>query len=347
MTKFQNVITQLNPLNPLPQVSLLMPFYQAGAYIREALLSLMEQSMSDWELIAIDDGSSDEGRFVVEELAADDPRIRLYINPEKGILPALQLGLKKARGTFIGRFDADDLLPPDRLKLMLDLLQGSASKTIVTGLVQYFSDNPISPGYVRYQDWINELNFRGQTWKDIYRECVIASPNWLMRRAELEAINGFNDLEYPEDYDWCFRCYQNQFEVQSLSSTTLLWREHPNRTSRHSDHYQQQAFFNLKIKRFLELESFGDLILWGTGRKARLSAAILRERQIRFRWMDLEPQRFPKGIQGVGIEDYRKLKAQPGLKLLIGVYPNPAQRQDLEAFLVSRHLELGKDYWYL
>lgn len=331
----------------MASVSLIMPFYQAGSYIRQALLSLMEQSLSDWELIAIDDGSSDEGRSIVEELAADDPRIRLFINAKKGILPALQLGLKRAQGTYIGRFDADDLLPPDRLKLMVNLLEGAAPKTIVTGLVQYFSDLPISPGYVRYQDWINELNLNGQSWEDLYRECVIASPNWLMRRAELERIKGFDDLEYPEDYDWCFRCYQNQFDVQCLSSTTLLWREHPKRTSRHSENYQQQAFFSLKIKRFLELERFTDLVLWGTGRKARLTAALLREANVTFRWMDLEPHRYPKGIQGIAIEDYRQLTAHPDLKLLIGVYPNPAQRQDLEAFLVSRHFSRGYDYWYL
>ena len=324
-----------------------MPFYQAEEFIREALLSLTEQSLGDWELIAVDDGSTDLGRKIVEEFAEDDPRIRLFLNPDKGILPALQLGLKMARGTYVGRFDADDSLPQDRLKLMVNLLRGSASKTIVTGLVQYFSEHPISPGYARYQDWINELNLSGQTWTDIYRECVIGSPNWLMRRKELQAINGFNQLSYPEDYDWCFRCYEHKFDVQCLSSTTLLWREHPRRTSRHSEHYQQEAFFNLKIRRFLELEKFEELVLWGTGRKARITASLLRKRNIPFRWMDLEPQRFPNGINGIGIEDYRQLQGLPDSKLLIGVFPNPAQRLDLEAFLVSRNFSRGQDYWYL
>ncbi len=331
----------------MPGVSLLMPFYQAEDFIREALLSLLEQSYSDWELIAVDDGSTDQSRSIVEEFAEDDPRIRLYINGEKGILPALQIGLSKAKGEYLGRFDADDLLTPDRLKLMVDLLRGCSPRSIATGLVQYFSDQPISAGYARYQDWINELNLNGQTWTDIYRECVIASPNWLMRRDELERIGGFHNLQYPEDYDWCFRCYQHQFEVHCLSSTTLLWREHPKRTSRHSDHYQQQAFFELKIQRLIELESFEELVLWGSGRKARITGALLREKGVHFRWMDLEPQRFPDGILGIEIEDYRKLETKSGLKVLIGVYPNPAERKDLEAFLVSRQLQRGKDYWYL
>jgi len=331
----------------MPKISLIMPFFQAGDFIREAILSLMDQDFGDWELIAVDDQSSDHGRMVVEELAAEDHRIRLFINKEKGIIPALILGLRKAKGEYVGRFDADDLLPPDRLRLMLNLLQGSAAKTIVTGLVQYFSDRPISTGYAKYQDWLNELNLNGQTWTDIYRECVIASPNWLMRREELMNIGGFDGLEYPEDYDWCFRCYQHNFEVLCLSSTTLLWREHPLRTSRNSEHYQQEAFFSLKLQRFIELEEFEELVLWGSGRKARITAALLKEKGIRFRWMDLEPHRYPKGILGITIEDYRKLESRSGIKVLIGVYPNPAERKDLEAFLISRHLKLGSDYWYL
>lgn len=331
----------------MPQISLIMPFYQAEAFIREALLSVLDQDFTDWELIAVNDQSEDKGDQIVAEFVFEDPRFRLFHNPSKGIIPALELGLTKARGQYIGRFDADDLLPAERLGQMYDFLNGCKSKTIVTGLAQYFSDRPISKGYVKYQNWLNETNLNGETWDEIYRECPIGSPNWLMRTDDLRSIGGFSGLEYPEDYDWCLRCYQHGFDVQCLSATTLLWREHPLRTSRNSKNYQQAAFFHLKLKRFLELEAFETLILWGSGRKARISAALLLESGIRFRWMDLEPQRFPNGILGQKIEDYRNLEAAHGQKLLIGVYPNPAERKDLEDFLISRRLQKGRDFWYL
>lgn len=331
----------------MPEVSLLMPFYMAEDFIAEALASLQQQSLEDWELIAVDDHSNDQSRKVIEAFAEKDPRIKLFLNPGQGILPALQLASKKARGTFVGRFDADDILPSDRLELMAKVLRGSQAKSIVTGLVQYFSDRPISKGYSRYQNWLNETNLNGESWEEIYRECVIASPNWLMRRSEFLAIGGFEGLQYPEDYDWCFRCYQQGFEVQCLTTTTLMWREHPHRTSRNSEHYQQKAFFRLKLQRFIEWEAFEELILWGSGRKARLTAALLRDMGIRFRWMDLEPDKYPDGIHGHPIEDYRKIESHQGLKLLIGVYPNPAERKDLEDFLISRNLQKGTDYWYL
>ncbi len=331
----------------MPKVSLIMPFFQAERFLREALLSVLEQDFEDWELIAVNDQSTDAGAEIVSEFVFEDARFRLFENDQKGILPALQLGLKKARGKYIGRIDADDRFPEERLRLMVDFLEGAKPKTIVTGLAQYFSDRPISKGYAKYQNWLNETNLNGYTWEEIYRECPIASPNWLMRREELLKVGGFDGLSYPEDYDWCFRCYQHQFDVQSLSATTLLWREHPARTSRNSEHYQQEAFFRLKIRRFIELESFEELILWGSGRKARITAALLNEWGLRFRWMDLKPSRYPNGINDQKIEDYRNIEARPGLKLLIGVYPNPAERKDLEAFLISRLLRKGRDYWYL
>lgn len=324
-----------------------MPFKDAASWIGEAIESIRQQDFYDWQLIAVNDHSSDAGPQILKNYQTKDSRIYCFENPGNGIVPALEFALEKCEAAFVGRFDADDIMPEGRLSKMHNLLEKSKARTIVTGMVQYFSDRPISNGYQKYQHWLNEVSINRDHWNEIYRECVIASPNWLMRKSELEGIGGFNGLEYPEDYDWCFRCYAANFEVSCLHSTTLLWREHPLRTSRNSDHYEQESFFKLKLKRFLELEEFESLVLWGGGRKARITAAFLDRHQVSFRWMDMEPERYPEGIKGHKIEDFRFLKPIPGQKLLVGVYPNPSQRRSIEDFLYSRHLKLGEDYWYL
>lgn len=330
-----------------PIIAILMPFKNAQDYLGEAIESLRSQNFKDWQLIMVHDHSEDGSLSIAQDFLAADPRISLYQNPGKGIVPALNEAFKHCQATYVSRFDADDIMPQGRLQKMYDLILKANPKTIVTGMVQYFSDRPISKGYQKYQQWLNEINISNQQWLDLYRECVIASPNWLMRSEELAAIGAFENLEYPEDYDWCFRCYQHGFEIECLHSTTLLWREHPSRTSRNSSHYDQDSFFRLKIKRFLELESFTELVLWGSGRKARLTASLLEEHQVSFRWMDLEPNRFPDGIHHHKIEDFRSLQPSPGLKLLVGVYPNPSERRSIEDFLFSRRLKPGEDYWYL
>jgi glycosyltransferase involved in cell wall biosynthesis len=331
----------------MAEITLLMPFCNSATFISDAVLSLQNQSFKDWELIAVNDFSPDASESILRQFAHKDSRIKIHQNQEKGILPALQLAFSKATGKFVGRFDSDDFLPPDRLQLMRAKMQNAPPKTIVTGMVEYFGDHAISKGYLQYQTWLNSLNQAEETWKEIYRECVIASPNWLMRRLELLAIGGFSGLQYPEDYDWCFRCYLHNFKVISVPAITLQWREHANRTSRNSVHYQQAAFFTLKLNRFLEIETYRQIVLWGTGRKARITAAFFLKKKIQFLWMDVNPQRFPGGIFDQPLLDYRDLQASPGLKLLVGVYPNPSERMALEAFLLSRHLVKGQNYWYL
>lgn len=329
------------------KIGILMPFKDAAPWIAEAIESILQQDFYDWQLIAVNDHSIDEGPKLLKTYSERDPRISFFENKGEGILPALQLALSHCQAEMVSRFDADDIMPQGRLKKMHDLLEKSAQQTIVTGMVQYFSDRPISKGYQKYQHWLNEVNLNKDQWREIYRECVIASPNWLMRTDELKKMGGFEGLSYPEDYDWCFRFYKARFEIACLHSTTLLWREHPLRTSRNSENYQQDQFFQLKLTRFLELESFEHLVLWGSGRKARITAAFLDRHQISFRWMDMEPQRYPDGIKGHPIEDFRNLSPQAGQKLLIGVYPNPSARRSIEDFLFSRHLQMGEDYWYL
>lgn len=324
-----------------------MPFKNTEAFIGEAIESILQQSYKDWELVAVDDFSEDHSAEIVKGYAQRDARVRYFKNSEQGIIAALELALANSNSHYIGRFDSDDIMAEGRLDKMVSLLEKASPKTIVTGMVQYFSDRPISKGYEKYQQWLNEVNLGREQWTEVYRECVIASPNWLMLRSELLEISGFSGLSYPEDYDWCFRCYQAGFEVECLNSTTLYWREHPNRTSRNSEHYAQNAFFNLKIQRFLEIENFEQLVLWGSGRKARLTASILERNGTSFRWMDMEPAKFPEGIMAKKIEDFRSLKPERGLKLLVGVYPNPSQKKAIDDFLYSRHMNPGEDYWYL
>tara|TARA_R110002050_G_scaffold154363_1_gene282230 strand:+ start:1898 stop:2869 length:972 start_codon:yes stop_codon:yes gene_type:complete len=323
-----------------------MPFFNAGRFIAEALESIQAQSFGNWELIAIDDYSEDDSLEILQKFATKDERIKIFHNPEKGIVPALNYGFSQCRGKFISRCDADDIYPPERFSKMLNLIKISAPKTVVTGMVSYFSEKNVSRGYRKYEAWLNETNISGITWSQVYRECVIASPNWLCSKADLQEIGAFQGLEYPEDYDLVFKWYKNGFQVECLAEVSLYWREHPLRTSRLSEDYQQKAFFSLKLKRFLEIEKFTKLYLWGSGKKAKICASLLIEAGLNFSWMDLESQHSEEK-ESIPREDFRFTNLSNGAKLLIGIYPNPAQRRNIEDFLMGQNKIEGKDYWYL
>ncbi len=328
-----------------PLLSIIMPVKNAAPFLGECLESIYSQSFTGWELIVVDDHSEDESVNLLKSYATKDKRIQLYANSGKGIIPALQLALTKAKGIFLSRMDADDVMPEERLQKMLKALEKSPPKTIVTGLVKYFSSKKISHGYRGYQQWLNGLALENRHWANIYRECVIASPNWMTRRNELIQASCFDDLVYPEDYHLVFRWYQSGFSVKTIPETTLLWREHPDRTSRNSTHYAQRAFFELKINEFIRYELQSDqLVIWGKGKKTSLTTAILKDRNIPFTHMSLQ-QAIPSDRPV--IKHYREIEHLKNFKLLLAVYPPAEERVRMENYLNSIGLTEGKNYWYL
>ncbi|WP_338039388.1 hypothetical protein [Maribacter litopenaei] len=93
--------------------------------------------------------------------------------------------------------DSDDIMAPNRLQVMTDSLLQHGKGNIAVGQVQYFSHRGISNGYERYEKWLNGLTKLGTNFNEIYKECVIPSPCWMVYRADFEACDGFNPHRYP------------------------------------------------------------------------------------------------------------------------------------------------------
>lgn len=325
-----------------------MPVKNVEDYIEDCINSIISQTCKDWELIIINDHSTDATQDLLNDYASKDSRIQSHSNKGRGIIPALQLALSLAKGAYISRFDGDDIMPAGRLSSMSEALDASQPKTIVTGKVRYFSDQPISKGYQTYEAWLNDRIDQNDHWQWAYRECVIASPNWIMRRQELLNIGGFDKLTYPEDYDLVLQWYTHDFTINGLDKVTLNWREHAARTSRNSEYYSQEYFFRLKVQHFVR-HQLGDsaLVLWGTDTKAKLTAEILIKLEVEFAWMGLIEQDDSKEIFNHPITSYKAIENFQRPKLLIAVYPPEIQRVSLEKYLYSLDLLMGKHCWYL
>lgn len=324
------------------KISILLPFHNADTWIAETVKSIQNQSFENWELIAVDDFSTDDSLLELQQLAKADSRIQIHQNSTKGIIPALQLGLSKASGNYLTRMDADDLMPEQRLEWMVQRLNSLPEKSIVTGKVKYFSKTVVSDGYRAYEEWLNERVEHEDHYDHIYRECVVASPNWLARTAEIKESKIFSELNYPEDYDMTFRWMQHGFAIHGLNETTLLWREHPTRTSRNSSIYDQESFFKLKLTWFCELHNTESLAILGAGKKGKLTADFLLNRQLAFDWYDLDWQNYGASVYGKPILNYEELNAE---KVLIAIYPK--NKKPLLDFLTEKGFILGKNTWFL
>jgi len=323
-----------------------MPAKNADPFISECIESIIKQTFENWELIIVDDFSSDLTSKIVLDFSIKDSRIRLFKNSEYGIIPALQLAFEKASGQYITRMDADDLMPVDKLELFYSEIK-KHQNSVVTGNVNYFSKDKVSEGYIRYENWLNSLTKKEDFYSAMYRECAIASPNWIVDRICFEKHFKFSDLIYPEDYDMVFRWYINNYSIVKLNKITHFWREHNSRTSRVNEAYQQESFFKLKTNYFveLELEVNQKVQLVGYGIKGKLVADILKKRNVNFDWFDFKiEEQSQRQILGQKIKSIFELNNE--LKTILTVWPKEKKTQDeILIFFEKRNFIFGKNVW--
>ena len=120
-----------------PLLSVVMPVYNCGPYLAAAIESIREQTLADFEVIVIDDGSTDGSARIIDDAAQSDARLRVIRRPNTGIVGALNDGLAAARGRYIARMDGDDLSLPSRFARQLDFLQANPSVTLVGTSVEF------------------------------------------------------------------------------------------------------------------------------------------------------------------------------------------------------------------
>jgi glycosyltransferase involved in cell wall biosynthesis len=301
----------------MAKITILTPFRNASAFIGETACSIFNQTHADWEWILINDHTMENEVNVLNDVL-QDPRVVLLDNQGKGIVDALVTGFEQATGTYVTRMDADDLMPSNKLERFV-ALHGERTGVIVTGKVAYFSPNTtISSGYKAYEKWLNQRIDLSDYFANIYRECSLASGNWLMLTDDLQRCGGFEGLVYPEDYDLLFRWYKYGFCIEGLNEITHLWRDHELRTSKTSDNYRQEAFFRLKVMRFVELDWDNSkvLVVNGTGQKGKLTAKQLIELQVPFIWVSHEPERYSQGLMNQRVYGLNELHGNSKAQLL-------------------------------
>jgi glycosyltransferase involved in cell wall biosynthesis len=315
-------------------ISIILPVKNEEKFIQDCLLSIQNQTEKDWEAIIVDDHSEDHTSEIIRPFKEEDRRIRLIQNQGTGIISALQTGFEASKGELITRMDGDDLMTVDRLQLMKNAIKNQ-SEAVVTGLVRYFPDSEVSKGYRNYEAWLNHINLQGYTWQYIYRECPIASPNWMMKRSDLILAGGFKSLNYPEDYHLALRWYQAGYQVVTVPEITLWWREHAERTSKTSYHYHQRSFFHLKINFLVDhVKPRKSWVIWGNNPKSSLTKKILSHRGV-------TPLHCPKR------DSFSQIEKCHDYYLLIAVYPSKKEREAILSYLDGLQLVMGKDYWFL
>jgi len=140
-------------MNTTPAVAVLMPVRNAVATLDACLDSIQAQSFRDFELLVVDDASTDDSREMVEARSRSDPRIHLLGAPQRGLVACLNAGLARARAPLIARMDGDDLMDVERLAAQQEFLHGHPDVDVVACRVRAF---PARRGLCRMSDYPSE-----------------------------------------------------------------------------------------------------------------------------------------------------------------------------------------------
>jgi glycosyltransferase involved in cell wall biosynthesis len=110
-------------MNAIPIISVVMPVYNGGIYLEEAIDSILNQTFTDFEFIILDDGSTDDSLSLIKKYASKDDRIVIITRENKGLVYTLNEGIEKSKGDYIARMDADDISLPERFEKQIELMQ--------------------------------------------------------------------------------------------------------------------------------------------------------------------------------------------------------------------------------
>ena len=325
-------------------ISILMPVKNPGKYLQPCIESILRQSENNWELIAVNDHSTDGSNELLRLFEDQDDRIKVLDNEESGIVSALQMAYRHSKGDLIHRMDSDDIMPTNKLKVMSESLKPGFC---VTGKVNYFSDDwMVGLGFQNYESWINTLMDSGDLWSDIYVECPIPSSAWMMFREDFERVGTFDSEILPEDYDLCFRIRKAGLQIEPLKEVVHHWRDSQNRTSRKDPVYFPHAYYPIKLKYFIEqdLDRSKPLILWGAGKKGKRIASMLDQMGIEFLWHTDNPRK--QGLLINGLEVSNVSSDEFCLAQTIIAVASPEDKLVIQSTLDSWGLKKAKEYWW-
>jgi GT2 family glycosyltransferase len=294
------------------RVSILMPCRNAAEHLEAAITSIREQTFTDFEVVAVDDGSSDDTFGILYAWAQDDTRVRILSTHARGLVPALASALAAARGELVARMDADDIALPERLERQIGLMDRDPALAACGTGIEYFPTDAVRDGGRRYERWINSLTTHRDIARDVFVECPIPHPTLVIRRHVLHAIGGYRELGWPEDYDLVLRLWAAGYRMAKIPELLLRWRESPDRTSRTDDRYADVEFRRIKIY-FLQhtlLAPGRPAVIAGAGPIGKTFARELSDAGTPIAaFVDVDPDRIGQEIHGAPVIGYDDLPA--------------------------------------
>ncbi len=231
-------------------VSIIIPMYNAQAYIDECLKSVLNQTYSEIEVIVIDDGSIDNSSIIVEKYCGNDNRITFLKQKNQGVSVARNLGLKKARGNYIAFVDADDYLNADYIMTLMQPFKESSDIDIVVSNYTPFGERArfehynmiqesetVSDFDIILQDCINAVIYVNNPFAKIYKKRVLDNLQ-------------YDNMRYAEDAMFNRKAFLNSSKIIKLQYSGYNYRINMSGASHNVNNFKRNCLENIKLDKY-------------------------------------------------------------------------------------------------
>jgi glycosyltransferase involved in cell wall biosynthesis len=270
--KIRDFVIRFAPNIMPPKISIVMPVWNGERYLQEAVDSILRQTFTDFELLAIDDGSTDATAAMLRAYADKDSRVRVHRLNHAGIVVALNHGLASAQGGWIARQDADDISLPHRLQTQWRAVQGKPGTVLCHSDVEFIGENAGKTGRARLPRSRSLVALR------LCYQCPIVHTTVLFHKASaLEAGGYLPDERHAEDFSLWGRLLERG-DFIGLPERLMKFRLHSLSVSQQNLAVQRALARQIGMahcRRFMQL---GDA---DAGRANSLLLALPRDRRIR------------------------------------------------------------------
>ncbi len=211
-----------------PLVSIIIPVWNSARFLAETLRSVQAQTYPHFEVLIIDDGSTDATADVAREFCAADPRLRFVARPHAGISATRNAGLDLASGEFIAFLDSDDIWLPEKLARQMELFRTDPRTTLAYTNFYFWDGERDLSLYYRANKPLPDGDAAGQ----LVRACVFCLSSVVVPRAIFDRADRFDDrVDSCEDWDMWLRLAENNFWARGLREPLVRYRRHPGSVS--------------------------------------------------------------------------------------------------------------------
>ena len=336
---------------PQPKISILLPVYNAAPFLQQCLDSLARQTCAEFEIVAVDDGSTDTSMAILEQTAGQDSRLRIEPCPHRGLVETLNHGLRRCDGEYVARMDADDIAHPQRLELQIAALEAPGGADVVSCLVAHFPRHSLGEGYRIYEEWLNSLVHHDDIFRERFIESPLPHPSIMVRREDLSALGGYREMGWPEDYDLWLRLAAAGKTFGKVSRVLYLWREHENRLTRTDSRYAVERFLTCKAHHLVRGPLAGSVpvVVWGAGQTGRRLSKHLKRFGAELRcFIDIDPRKIDKTLRGLPIhppETLPQLLSAADHTVVLAAVSSRGARALIRDQLTSLGLHEGVEFW--